>query len=376
MDAREDAVEDVALQVCLACHDDGCIVGEERDDVVGGVLCEDGDCDTEADGHRECIAQGLLCAAEFARADVLRAERRDSRQHGRRREEQEADDFFHDADGRRVREAAHIRDDRDDEEGNLDEAVLQRDRHADTQDVTEHRAVGREVMARDCDARAAMTDVPKRDDDADALRDDGRDGRALWPHAEEAQERVIEHDVQHAGDGDEIHRAARVTEPAEDGRDDVICRDERDAERTIIQVVIRADDSFFRRRHDGDDVRQEHHHDRRERDRHAEEQRDRVADGTRRRLHVAPADSTRDRDRRPHGEADDDDGHHVHDLTADGHSRDARRALELADDEEIGHAVERLQEIREEVWQREIHDVLRDAAGCHVLGQKNTPLTP
>lgn len=81
VDAREDAVEDIALQVCLACHDDGCIVGEERDDVVGGVLREDGDCDTEADGHRECIAQGLLCAADFARADVLRAEHRDGREH-------------------------------------------------------------------------------------------------------------------------------------------------------------------------------------------------------------------------------------------------------------------------------------------------------
>lgn len=200
----------------------------------------------------------------------------------------------------------------------------------------QHRMVRAEIAARDRDARTAPPDVEQGDDNRDALRDDRRDGRTLRPHADCAEKDVVEHDVQHAGDGDEVHRTARVTESAEDGRNDVVGRNQRDAKRAVIKVIVRASDSFLRRGHDGDEMRQQRDHDGCERDGDAEEQRDRVADGARDRRLVARTDRARNRDRRAHREADDDDRHHVHDLAADGDGRDARRSLELADDEEIG----------------------------------------
>ena len=57
----------------------------------------------------------------------------------------------------------------------------------------------------------------------------------------------------------------------------------------------------------------------------------------------------------------------MHDLTADGHRRRAGRVGVLADDEQVGHAVERLQEVREQIRQRKAHDVAKDAAGREIF---------
>ena len=238
----------------------------------------------------------------------------------------------------------------------------------------QHRMVGAEIAACDRDARTAPPDVEKRNDDRNALRDDRRDGRAFRPHANRAEEDIVEHDVQHAGDGDEVHRTARVAEPAENRRNDVVCGNQRNAERAVIEVVMRANDGLLRRRHDGDEMRQQCDHNSRERDGDAEEQRDRVADGARDRHLVARTDRARNRDRRAHREADDDDRHHVHDLAADRDGRDARRAPKLADDEEIGHAVERLEKIRNQIGNREYEDVLSDTASREVSCQQISSL--
>lgn len=57
----------------------------------------------------------------------------------------------------------------------------------------------------------------------------------------------------------------------------------------------------------------------------------------------------------PHGESDDDDGQHVHQLASDGDSRDRCGAIEETCDEEVGHAVERLQKTGEKVRDGESH---------------------
>ena len=159
VDAREDAVKDIALQVRAARHDDGRVIREQPDDAVRRVLRDDRDHDAEAHRHRQRIAKRLLRADDLARTDVLRAERRDRREHRRRHEEDEADDLLDNADRRRVRQPAHVRDDRDDEERHLDEAVLQRDRYTDAQDAAQHREVRTEILPRKQDARPATLHI-------------------------------------------------------------------------------------------------------------------------------------------------------------------------------------------------------------------------
>ena len=55
----------------------------------------------------------------------------------------------------------------------------------------------------------------------------------------------------------------------------------------------------------------------------------------------------------------------MHDLAADGDGRRAGHALKLADDEQVRHAVKRLEEIGKQIGQREANHIFQDAA----LGQ-------
>ena len=57
----------------------------------------------------------------------------------------------------------------------------------------------------------------------------------------------------------------------------------------------------------------------------------------------------------------------MHDLGADGDGGGAGHALELTDDIEVGHAVEPLQKIGEEIGRREAEHVLSDAADGEIL---------
>ena len=70
---------------------------------------------------------------------------------------------------------------------------------------------------------------------------------------------------------------------------------------------------------------------------------------------ISTAHRAADGDGRPHGESDDDDGQHVHQLASDGDSRDRRGTIEEPCDEEVGHAVEGLQEAGDEVRDGESH---------------------
>ena len=345
MDAREDAVEDIALQVRAARHDDSRVIREQPDNAVRRVLRDDRDHDAEAHRHRQRIAKRLLRVADLARTDVLRAERRDRREHRRRHEEDEADDLLNDADRCRVRQPAHVRDDRDDKECHLDEAVLQRDRHVDAQDAAQHREVRTEILPRKRNARPAALHIGEREHDTDGLRDDRAPGRASRPHGERPHEEIVERDVAEAGHRDEVHRALCIAETAEDGGDDVVGGDERDAEEADEKIRLCAGYCLYRRFHGaGDPAAQCDQHDG-QHERDAEEEHGRRADGRADVPVVLGADSLCDRDGRPHRQPYDHDGQHVHDLTANRDRRDARRSLELADDEEVGHAVERLQEI-------------------------------
>ena len=64
---------------------------------------------------------------------------------------------------------------------------------------------------------------------------------------------------------------------------------------------------------------------------------------------VACADGLADADSRSHRKPDDHDREHMHHLRADGNRSRAGDALKLTDDEQVGHAVERLQKIRKQI---------------------------
>lgn len=61
----------------------------------------------------------------------------------------------------------------------------------------------------------------------------------------------------------------------------------------------------------------------------------------------------------------------MHDLRADRHGRRTGNVFILPDNEQIGHAIERLQKVREQIGLRKQHDVLEHAAGCKIPFHKH-----
>ena len=365
--AGKAAVEDIPAQVLPARGGDGRVVREQAHDGLGHELDDDRDDDAEAQRDGDGIPQRLQRAAGLARADALRAEGRHRREHGRRHEEQEADDLLHDADGGCVREAAAVGNDGNEQKRDLDQPVLQRDRHADAQDAAHDRPLRAKITPREGDAVPLPADDEQRHDHTDRLRERGAERGARRAHAQRAHEQIVERDVRRARDGDEIHRTLGIPQAAEDGRNDVVRRDQRHAEKADAQIGDRAGYGIGRGGHDRRDRPREREQQPCQHDAQRQKQRRRVADAAGCAPAVARADGLADRDRRAHGEADDHDREHVHDLTADGHGGRAGHALILADDEQVGHAVERLQEIREQIRQRKAHDVAEDAAGREIF---------
>ena len=98
--------------------------------------------DAVDDGDRGGVSQCLRRSLHPAGTDVLRRDGGYRGQHGRRYQEQRADHLFDDADSCRIVQATVVGDDRDDDEGDLDAAVLNRRRHSDAENAAEHGPIG------------------------------------------------------------------------------------------------------------------------------------------------------------------------------------------------------------------------------------------
>ena len=180
---------------------------------------------------------------------------------------------------------------------------------------------------------------------ADGLGEGGAQGRTGGAQSHGADEQIVQGDVGHTGHGDEVHGAFGIAHSPEDGTDDVVGGDTGDADEADGQVGGGAGHGFLGGGHDGHDgahQRQEDHH---QGDGHRHEQRDGVADDGGGFLVVLGADGPPDADGGAHGQSHDHDGDHVHDLAAHRDGGGGGCALILADDEQVGHAVEQLQKI-------------------------------
>lgn len=125
--------------------------------------------------------------------------------------------------------------DGDDHEGHLDEAILQHHRHTDAKQLAQHILLRFEVCTRHADAVPLPNDQ-QRHYHADQLgkgRAQGCTGRA---EMQCAHKEVVQRDVAHAGDRNEIHRAFGIAQPAKNRRQNVISRDAWDADKADDEV--------------------------------------------------------------------------------------------------------------------------------------------
>ena len=182
-----------------------------------------------------------------------------------------------------------------------------------------------------------------------------------------ADKQVVKRDIGQAGNEDKDHRAFGIVHAAEDGAEDIIRRNARNARKTNRQIADRPLDRRLRRRHDGRDRAAEQQQPDRQHERERQKQRHRIARGRGCLRPVVRADGPRDRDCRAHRQPHDHDRQHVHDLRADGDGRRPRDALILANDEQGRHPIERLQQVRQQIRQQKPDQLPAYAAGRQIL---------
>ena len=366
LDAREQAVEDVAADVGRTGQNHRLVGGEGPHHTGGDELHQKGHHRTEAHADGDGVPEDVVRPVVLARADVLGAQRRHGGEHGAGDEEEEADDLFHDAHRRRVGKAALVRHDGDEHEGHLNKAVLRRHRQADGKDVFHRGLPGAKVAFRQSDALVLQNDAEGQQN-AHGLRERRAKCCACRAETERPHEEEVQPDVHHAGCGDEVHGASGVAHPPENRRQHVIGCDAGDADEADGEVGRRTGHGLLRGRDEPDDRVHEAHQRRRQHYRAHHKEGDGVADDLRGLLFVACAHGPADADGGTHRHAHQYHSDHMHHLTADGDSGGACHPLEPADDEEVCHAVEGLQKVREQIGQRESEDVFQHAAAGEVF---------
>ncbi len=131
MHTRKNAVPHIAPHILPAQSDDFSIVRKQADRAFRHKLHDNRSKQTKTNGNHRCIFQSVSRPVMSACADILRRQRRYGREHGRRYQEKNAYQFFHNAYRRRIAQPPAVRKDRYDDKRNLDKSVLygHRDAH-------------------------------------------------------------------------------------------------------------------------------------------------------------------------------------------------------------------------------------------------------
>ena len=224
-------------------------VCKQRYHRFGGKLHQDHHTGSEADGDTGGVAKRKPRPFRFACPDILRAQSRYRRQHGRGNQKQETDDLFHDPHSRGVVQAPAVGDDGDDDKRDLDQPVLHGNGNADPEQFRHNRTRRTEVGFFYGKSAAVPADDNERNDHADRLGKSGTKGGAGRSQMQGAHKEIIQRDIGGTGNGDKIHGAFAVAQPAENGADDIIRRDKRDADKTDGQILYGSRYRGLRRGH-------------------------------------------------------------------------------------------------------------------------------
>ena len=309
----------------------------------------------EDDAYTDAVAERLPPALIVSGASILSGEGSDGREHGRGDEEEEADDLLHDADCGGDFDAAAVCDGGDDEKGDLDEPVLTGDGKTYGKERLHAEGIEGEGLLREGKAKVGAGEVQEAEEDGDGLGKNGGCGCSGGPHRHGADEDIVKQEIDETGESDKVHRRPCIAKPAEDAGKDIIGDDEGDAckaDEKVRPCILPCFRRGLQPREDRIDRKEEEHG-----ADEAEEGKEqhRASDAAGGFLPISAAHRAADGDGRPHGEPDDDDGQHVHQLASDGDGRDRCGAIEETCDEEVGHAVERLQKTGEKVRDGESH---------------------
>ena len=216
VDTGNGAVYHIGLEVVVPHGNDGGFSRyEEGYDFRGFEMDEEDTEKAEGDTDGNAIAEGLSASFIQAGAQVLGGRSRYSGHHGRGYQEEETDNLFYDAYCRCGFHTATVGDGGDDEEGYLDKSVLAGNGNADGKDAAGPFFPGNKGAAGQGKGCQFPMEVEKGKDHAYHFTGKGAPGSAGGAHVEGADEKVIQKNVDYAGNGNEGHRCFCVSHAPE-----------------------------------------------------------------------------------------------------------------------------------------------------------------
>ena len=216
VDAGNGAVCHIGLEVVVPHRNDGGFSRyEEGYDFRGFEMDEEDAEKAEGDTDGNAIAEGLSASFCQTGAQVLGGRSRYSGHHGRGYQEEETDNLFYDTYCRCCFHAAAVGNGGDNEEGYLDEAVLAGNGNADGKDAAGPFFPGNKGAAGQGKGCQFPMEVEKGKDHAYHFTGKGAPGSAGGAHVEGTDEKVVQKDIDYAGNGNEGHRCFCVSHAPE-----------------------------------------------------------------------------------------------------------------------------------------------------------------
>ena len=179
--------------------------------------------------------------------DILRRQRRDCRQHRGRHNKQSADDLFHDSHRSCIVQSTVIGDHGNQQKGDLNAAILYRNRKADLQNLPHHHTIRAKIGVLQRQSRIFPENHGKRNHHANSLGQRSPQRRTGSAHFPCAQEQIIQPDICRTGDCDKVHGAFGISHATENGANNIIGCDKRDSQKSDDQILHRFCHSLFRR---------------------------------------------------------------------------------------------------------------------------------
>ena len=247
--ADHDAVDAIAVQIARAHLDDGFLVREDAGQRVRQELSIDTEADAEHQGHADTRPQATVHALGQACPIVLRRHGSNGRGHSRRRQHGKDDDLLHHAQSGRGNDPHPVDNDRNDQERDVDQRILQGNGSAQGQDPLGQPSVQPDIPARELEAEASAMQIPQGCQEADALRGYRGDGRSHGPQMEAAHQQEVQQDIDDTSQCHEVERRPRIAQAAQDAAYNIVADDERDAQRTDEQVMLRVAQGLDGRMH-------------------------------------------------------------------------------------------------------------------------------
>ena len=345
VDTGNGAVHHIGLEVVVPHGNDGGFSRYEEGYDFRGFEVDKEDAEkAEGDTDGNAIAEGLSASFCQTGAQVLGGRSRYSGHHGRGHQEEEADNLFYDANSRCGFHAAAVGDGGDNKEGYLNEDVLAGNGNADGKDAAGPFFSGKKGAAVQGKGCQLPIEVDEGKDHAHHFTGKGAPGSAGGAHVEGADEKVIQKNVDYAGNGNEGHGGFCVSHASEKAAHCVIQHNEGHSGKADGQVGS----GIFQRFRRCLQQLQNEGHGEKEKSSEYQGEGDEKGGGA---SHEAEsfffifcAQGPGDGNGAADGEACNHDDDHVHHLAADGYAGNGGGAIVLAGNEKICHAVEGLEE--------------------------------